>query len=177
MGRRELPRATQGSQFVLEIPGANFREGVALDSLLRSVDGSALARVDSLTYHSCNLIEAVVSLEPMARGARAMAIGFSALLHARNPDGVAGTGPATLEVQFDVSRADINRANPRSVDRVDGSDLAWLAFAHGTAEGEPRYNPDADLTGDGLVDGEDLALLATFFGQCWTANGWAIGTC
>jgi|GEM_PF-604664 len=49
--------------------------------------------------------------------------------------------------------------------RIDGLDLALLAHAFGSMEGEPRYLETADLNGDGVVDGEDLARLAAWFGE------------
>jgi hypothetical protein len=60
---------------------------------------------------------------------------------------------------------------------VDGKDLVWLAHSHASAEGDPFFNPDADLDGDGMVDGNDLAMLAARFGQCWTGSGWSNGAC
>lgn len=49
--------------------------------------------------------------------------------------------------------------------RIDGLDLALLAHAFGSAEGEARFLETADLNGDGVVDGEDLARLAAWFGE------------
>ncbi len=49
--------------------------------------------------------------------------------------------------------------------RIDGLDLALLAYAFGSSAGEPRYLETADLNGDGIVDGEDLARLAAYFGE------------
>ena len=94
-----------------------------------------------------------------------------------NPDGLRGTGSALLRVGFDVRRADINRSNASTLDRVDGQDLSWLAYAYGAAEGAPTYSPDADLNGDGFVDGEDLALLSPGFGKCWSGTAWTVGAC
>lgn len=49
--------------------------------------------------------------------------------------------------------------------RVDGFDLARLARAFATVQGDPGYDASVDLDRDGAVDGADLALLAAFFGQ------------
>ncbi len=94
-----------------------------------------------------------------------------------NPDGIQGSRNTNLVVAFDPYRSDLNRSDATTTDRVDGKDLAWLAYAHGSAEGDPRWNPDADLSGDGLVDGQDLALLAVGFGQCWTGSNWSATAC
>jgi glucose/arabinose dehydrogenase len=48
--------------------------------------------------------------------------------------------------------------------RVDGFDLARLARAFGTSQGDPGYDAAADIDQDGQVDGNDLAILASVFG-------------
>ena len=64
-------------------------------------------------------------------------------------------------------------------DRVDGKDLTWLAFAFNSREGDPNFNPDADLNGDGLVSGEDLSLMtaAQRWGGCWDGSAWDVAAC
>jgi hypothetical protein len=86
-------------------------------------------------------------------------------------------GQGSYEVLFDEERLDINRSDSETRDRVDGKDLVWLAYSHATTEGDPRFNPDADLNGDGAVDGEDLAYLATGFGACWDGSSWSLSSC
>jgi hypothetical protein len=49
--------------------------------------------------------------------------------------------------------------------RVDGLDLALLGRAFGSIEGDPRYDARVDLNRDGVVDGDDLALLASYWGE------------
>lgn len=49
--------------------------------------------------------------------------------------------------------------------RVDGWDLLRLAFAFGTQIGDERYDPGADVNLDATVDGSDLAVVASHFGQ------------
>jgi lysophospholipase L1-like esterase len=49
--------------------------------------------------------------------------------------------------------------------RVDGVDLVRLARIFGSARGEPRYNGKLDFAFDGVIDGEDLAILAANFGR------------
>jgi hypothetical protein len=48
---------------------------------------------------------------------------------------------------------------------VDGFDLARIARAFSAACAEQRYEPTVDFTRDCLVDGDDLAILTTEFGQ------------
>lgn len=55
--------------------------------------------------------------------------------------------------------------------KVDMKDIAIAAAAFGTRPGDPRWNPDADITGpiplvpDGQVDMRDISLIAKNFGK------------
>jgi hypothetical protein len=55
--------------------------------------------------------------------------------------------------------------------KVDMKDIALVAAAFGTSPGHPRWNPDADITGqtylvpDNRVDMRDISLVAKNFGQ------------
>ncbi len=49
--------------------------------------------------------------------------------------------------------------------RMDGFDLNAIGRAFGSRCGDPGYDTNADLTQDCWVDGEDLALLASVFGE------------
>jgi hypothetical protein len=48
---------------------------------------------------------------------------------------------------------------------VDGADLIRLALRFGARRGESRFLPGADLNGDSVVDGADLAVLSSNFGR------------
>jgi len=172
----------QGSQIFLDIRGANFEQGVELNLLADTwpvdITGNPLIRIDEVNRINCRLIRAVITVEPTVAGLRAMEIGdFPLTFEVLNPDSVFGDAQGTLQILFDPARADFNQSNTGTTDRVDGEDLVWLAYAHGSEEGSPYYSPDADLSGDGQVDGEDLALLATGFGGCWTGSGWSESAC
>lgn len=174
--------AMQGTQLTVELDGANFRTGADLElgdlAVPRDIDGNPLFRVESFSVLSCDRIQALVSVEPATRGVRAMEVGdFAFEWKVRNPDSVFGEAGLAFEVQFDPSRWDINRSTGSTVDRVDGADLSWLAYSYGSLEGEPYFNPDADLDGDGIVDGEDLAFLAAGFGRCWSGTEWTEEAC
>ncbi|MDD5773894.1 MAG: fibronectin type III domain-containing protein [bacterium] len=49
--------------------------------------------------------------------------------------------------------------------RVDGYDLIMLSISFGSRIGDDYYNPNADLNGDGVIDGIDLSILANNFGK------------
>lgn len=179
----EAPLAMmQGSQLVLSIPGTNFQDGatVNFDSsrLPADMHGDPLLRLESVDVVSCREIQALATVEPMARGFRAMPIGDLELsFEVTNPDSVFGSGPVPLAVALNPTRLDIDRSDSTTRDRVDGKDLVWMSYSHGTTEGGERYNPDVDLNGDGAVDGEDLAHLAAGFGGCWTGSRWSSEAC
>jgi len=175
-------QARQGSQFTLDILGANFDPGASLTfddtGLPQDLTGNPLVRLESVNVVSCNQIQALVTVESTARGFRAMQIGdFSVGFEVENPDTVFGSQASTLAIQYDPARTDINRSDSQTQDRVDGKDLVWLAYAHGASEGQGRYNPDADLDGSGQVDGTDLALMAPAFGLCWSGSTWSVSAC
>ena len=172
----------QGSQFTLTIDGANFAPGAEListiSSLPQTVQQNDLVRIENVTRLSCTRIQALITVEPMARGQRAMEIGtFAVQFEVVNPDTVFGSRSGSLTVTFNEQRTDINRSDSSTTDRVDGKDLVWLAHSYGASDGQPRYNPDSDLNGDGLVDGDDLVFLAVRFGRCWNGTGWTGQAC
>lgn len=179
-----MPRQIkQGEQSLLELEGHNFRPGATLELEFTDpptdIQGQTLFRVDSAAVVSCDRIQALVSAEPGARGLRAAPVGPLALrFRVRNPELVFGRSPLTdIEILFDEDRRDINRSDDSTRDRVDGSDLTWLAFSFGYGEGDGRFSPDADLDGNGQVDGTDLALLASGFGFCRSADTWSDEAC
>jgi hypothetical protein len=164
------------------IIGTNFRPGAQLlldvGGVLTDFYGNSLIRVDSADVISCNEIEALISVEPAARGSRAAEVGSNPLaVEILNTDSVWGSSAVNLEILFNQGRWDINQDDPTSDGRIDGSDLSWLAHAYGSTEGEAPYNPDADLNGDGMVDGIDLAYLAAGFGLCWSGSEWTARNC
>ncbi|MCP3981386.1 MAG: hypothetical protein GY716_18970 [bacterium] len=173
----------QGARQPVQVLGANFRPRAELSLDPASVpvdfDGNALITLESFSVVACNRIEALVTVEPTARGIRAMEVGDAEVdLRVINPIPVSGIGSARLHVLFDLDRWDISRDDPLTLDRVDGADLTALAYAYARGEAEPRYHPDADLNGDGFVDGTDLAYLAAGFGLCRDDHGrWTVAAC
>ena len=172
----------QGNQLVLEVQGANF-DGLAevivdTSALPVGAEGVPLVTVDSIDVISCDRIQALVSVEPFAMGFQATPLGLLPVgLQLRNPDGVFNTGSIQLDVQFNPARADLNRLYQRTVDRVDGDDLASLARAWASRLGEDAFEFDCDMDGDTDVDGDDLALLATVFGKCRSGSTWSVEAC
>jgi hypothetical protein len=174
--------AEQCSQSVVTISGANFRPGAVLildeGAAHADIHGNPLVAVDSAGVLSCTEIEALVSVEPAARGSRAAEVGINPVgIEIINPESVWGSGMVDMEIFFNQNRWDINQDDPGTEGRVDGSDLSWLAYAYGSTEGEALYNPDADLNGDGIIDGIDLAYLAAGFGLCWSGSAWVPDEC
>jgi hypothetical protein len=48
--------------------------------------------------------------------------------------------------------------------QVNVLDLTLVSLAYGSLEGEPAYDPNADLNGDGIVDMRDLRIVAYYLG-------------
>jgi|GEM_PF-1808294 len=174
--------ALQGNQLVLEVQGANFDElaelVIDIGALPIGEDGTPLVTFDSVDVISCDRIQALVTVEPSARGFQPTPTGVLPVgLQLRNPDGVSNSGSIQLDVQFNPDRADVNRLYQRTVDRVDGDDLASLARAWASQVGQDSFEFDCDMDGDTDIDGDDLALLATVFGQCRSGSTWSAEAC
>jgi len=64
------------------------------------------------------------------------------------------------EVDGSVTVLSIIRVGDINLDGwVDGEDLELLSLAYGSKLGDPKYNPDADLNADSLIDVYDVRLL------------------
>lgn len=173
--------ARQGETVTLRLHGGSFRPGASFrlrsPDLPRGTDDEPLVRLVNASVGECGRADVLLEVDG-ARGMRAAPTGtLSAYLEVRNPDGTFSLRSFPLEILFDPDRRDINRSTDETRDRVDGSDLIWLTFAYGNAADDPRYNPDADLDGDGWIDGRDLALLSAGFGTCRSGSGWSEQAC
>ncbi|MFQ5744581.1 MAG: GDSL-type esterase/lipase family protein, partial [Acidobacteriota bacterium] len=89
---------------------------------------------------------------------------FSNKVHP-NEEGYARLGEAWFEAIRPVVVALTNRGDLDGSGQVDDLDLMRLNAAFGSKKGRPRFDAAADINGDDIVDGFDLALLAEFFGQ------------
>lgn len=185
-GRPELTQsaatAVQGEQLVLDIDGANFESGAELtidtSSIPTDVVGNPLLVFGPIAVLSCHHAEALVAIEPGSAALQPMPLGVVSLpVQVVNPDGVFRNGSLALEVLFDEARADVNRSNARTLDRVDGDDLATLVRSWASGWGDSEFEWAVDLDGDTDVDGEDLALLALIFGRCRAGESWTTEAC
>jgi hypothetical protein len=59
----------------------------------------------------------------------------------------------------------VNLIIPATESRIDGYDLIALGIAFGSDASMANWNPLADLDGDGIIDGNDLTILAINFGR------------
>jgi hypothetical protein len=113
--------------------------------------------VNSYSTVSCSQMLASISIDPAARVNSAPAL--PRVLTVRNQGGPLGQASGTFTVLFDERRADIDGSG-----KVAARDLLYWQTAFGSRTGDPAYNIDADLNGDGIVDGADLSLLAVWHG-------------
>jgi len=169
--------AMQGSIFTLELSGANFEQGALL-----TIDNPGVI-LESVNIDSCNGISALATVEALLPGVRPAQVGAFAL-KVTNPNGVHGA--RDFEVLIDPSRFNVNTVTASTQDRLDGLDLVWLSQLIDTCtqpaspscgSPDPRYNPDYDFDGDGWVDGDDLAYLASGWAGCWDGSGWSEVAC
>jgi len=209
-------RVDQGGQLTVNIDGANFASGADLQfeieglpkacmngndivgGLCSDDDDCApdtcrhldLIRFENVSVQSCNRLQALLTVEPTARGQRAMEVGdFTINFEVVNPDTVYGERSDILTVELNEARLDFNQEHGYSVDRVDGwEDNWWYTKADScmipASLGNPcnpartdRYDPDWDLDGDGWVDGHELAETISRFGQCWDGSTWSDEAC
>jgi hypothetical protein len=82
------------------------------------------------------------------------------LLTIINNGGPRGSKSGPFSVTFNELRSDIDTSG-----RVGGRDLLYLQNAFGSVSGDSNYNINADLSGDGRVDGADVSLLAIWHGH------------
>ena len=65
-----------------------------------------------------------------------------------------------LEAAVEVFDSKKINADVNGKDGITVGDLAIVAAAYGKQEGQPGWNPKADVNHDGKVDIEDLAIVA-----------------
>jgi hypothetical protein len=164
--------AIQGEQLVIDVMGANFQSGAVVDL------GNPHVLLSSVTALSCNHIQLLATVEPTAEGMRPAHIGRLDLT-IENPDSVFGMKPQAFEVLINPARFDINKSDSMTTDRIDGKDTVYLSRQFGLNESNPNYDPNDDFDGDGWVDGQDLAYVASNLGRCWSASTktWRLDAC
>ena len=134
----------------LVIGGTNF------DTQARPEFGPDVT-VNSYGTSSCTQMTANVTIAEAARVNSPPAL--PRVLTVVNQDGPMGQAIGAFTVLFDERRADIDNSGT-----VAARDLLYWQIAFGSVTGDREYNADADLNGDGIVDGADLALLAVWHG-------------
>ena len=164
--------AVQGDQIVVDIMGANFQNGAAVDL------GNPQVLLTSVTAVTCNHIQLLATVAPTGQGMRAARVGRLNLT-VENPDSVFGMRPEAFEVLINPARFDINKSDETTTNRIDGKDTVYLSRQFGMDESNPNYDPDNDFDGDGWVDGQDLAFVASNLGRCWsfTTKSWRLDAC
>lgn len=164
--------ATQGDQIVMDIMGANFNDGAVVDL------GNPHVNLTAVTRIGCNHIQLIATIEPTAINIRPAQIGRLDLTIS-NPDSVFGVKSAAFEVLINPARFDVNKTDAVTNNRIDGKDTVYLSRQFGLNESNPNYEADYDFDGDGWVDGDDLAYVASNLGRCWstTSKSWSLSAC
>src|SRR5262245_60634440 len=142
-------QATNAQQ--VTISGTNF------DTQARPDFGPDIL-VNSYSTSSCTQMTANITITEAATVN--VAPGPPRLLTIINNGGPRGSKNGPFSVTFNERRSDIDSSG-----RVGGRDLLCLQNAFGSSSGDPNYNIDVDLNGDGKVDGLDVSLLAIWHGH------------
>jgi hypothetical protein len=159
------PAVTQGQQITVDFTGANFKPGALVE-----IDNPHVS-VTSVAVPSCNRIQLLATVDPLAPGLRAAQIG-SFEVTVQNPTDVFGKKSNAFTVKINPARFDVNKSDAKTRNRLDGKDTVWLSRTFGAQAGDTLYAPDHDFTGDGWIDGDDLAYLASNLGRCWSGSAW-----
>jgi hypothetical protein len=162
----QAPAVMQGQQLALDLTGWNFKPGALVE-----VDNPHVT-LNSVAVQSCSKIQMLVQVDPPAAGVRAAEIGSFAVT-VQNPADVLGKKSNAFVVTINPARFDVNKSDNKTRNRLDGKDTVWLSRTFGARDGQALYAPDHDFTGDGWIDGEDLAYLASNLGRCWNGSTWA----
>lgn len=162
--------AMQGSQVTVTVTGTNFQPGALVEMNAPRVTLSGVGTV------SCTQMQFVATLDPPAPNVRAAQVGRWTV-SVSNPDDVFGQRSQAFEVTIDPSRFNINTTDTATQNRIDGKDTIWIARLFGSQDGGATYDPDSDFDGDGWVDGNDLAYLASNLGRCWSGTMWSAVSC
>jgi hypothetical protein len=162
--------AKQGDQLVIELTGTNFQNGAVIEF------DNPHVRLASTQVLACGRMQVLATVEPTAANVRPAGIGAIDVTVA-NPDDVFGQKSDAFTVVVNPARFDVNQSDTATRNRLDGKDTVWMARMFGGNEGTALYDPDFDFDGDGWVDGQDLAYLASNMGRCWDGAGWAVSAC
>lgn len=162
--------AMQGSQVTVTVNGTNFQSGAFVE-----IDNPRVTLTGVRTV-SCTQMQFVATLDPPAPNVRAAQVGRWTVSVA-NPDDVFGQRSQAFEVTVNPARFNINTTDSATQNRLDGKDTIWIARLFGSQDGGAAYDPDSDFDGDGWVDGNDLAYLASNLGRCWSGTTWTAASC
>jgi len=164
--------AMQGDQIVMDVMGSNFQSGAVVDL------GNPNVFLTSVQVLSCTHIQLLATVEPTARTVRPAQIGRLDLT-VSNSDSVFGTKTQAFEVLINPFRFDVNRTDATTTNRIDGKDTVYVSRQFGQSDSNPNYDPDDDFDGDGWIDGNDLAYIASNLGRCWStaSKSWTLAAC
>lgn len=164
--------ALQGDQIVMDVTGSNFQGGASVELTNPQIT------LTSVAVLSCSHIQLLATIEPTAANIRPAQIG-SVDLTVDNPDSVFGRKSQAFEVVINPYRFDVNRSDDATTNRIDGQDTVYLSRVFGLNESDPNYDGDDDFDGDGWVDGQDLAYIASNLGRCWSSStqSWTFAAC
>lgn len=133
----------------------DFGLGIDLSATTLVINGTATGIVPTgnpkrvtLTYQPATPLSGVVSVGLQSRDLAAPANSVNRELF-----------------RFTVAGAQVLQGDMDQDGRVDGTDLLRFARRFGSRRTDPLYSEAADFNGDNIIDGQDLAVLASNFGK------------
>ncbi len=73
--------------------------------------------------------------------------------------------PNVCSPVFDAGAGFFLSPDVNADDAIDGLDILAIAVSNGSSTGQPRFNVNTDLNRNGMTDGDDLANMASQFGD------------
>ncbi len=159
----------QGSQFTLDLTGTNFESGAKV-----TIDNPGVF-LDNPQVISCGHLQVAVTVNPMAPNTRAAEVGWFTLT-VENATHTIASKTQAFGVQVNPARFDLDKRYDCTAGWLDGWDTNALSAVFGSKDGDSLYQPDADIDGDGTVDGNDLAYIGSAFGKYWSGSAWVTHT-
>jgi lysophospholipase L1-like esterase len=133
----------------------DFGQGIDLAATTLVINGTATGIVPTGTPKHVTL-----TYQPVTPLAGVVSVGLQSRDLATPPNSV------NREIlRFTVAGTQVLQGDIDQDGRVDGTDLLRFARRFGSRRTDPLYSEVADFNGDNIIDGQDLAVLASNFGK------------
>ncbi len=144
----------QGESLDIIIHGSNFSLEPSVETDCAGIEAISASSL------SCDRMAVTFKIDPESKEQKAAATGVCAVdVISEDMDRAYGNLKYAFTVTLNLSRLDVDSSG-----RIDGLDLNQFAPYVGFYEFDEGFAYQYDFNGDGWIDGNDLALLSTYFG-------------